>query len=283
MTFNLNQNQFTEAPVLGQIDLGGFGSNVISARVDNAQATPLVAGQPVKLATTGGGIPSVVALTANTDAAFGYVVYNVKDINYPANSRLEIAIEGSVEFLNSGGAITRGAAIENVYTTPGNVITSGGVNPASGIALDGATGANQLTRIYIKTPSIAAAAGGAAFVKTATVTATLAQINAGLVLIAGAGSQKITVLNVVNRVTGTFATGTSVELESTNASPVAVLTYLEAAIGGSTVLYPSSANVTSGAGMGAQLGAGDGLQVVNNGTAQTGGTSMTFTITYTQA
>ena len=282
MTLNQTMNQFNELPVLGQVDLGGFSSNVISARVDNAQATPLVAGQPVKLATTAGGVPSVVALSANSDATFGYVVYNVKDINYPANSKLEIAIEGTVEWLNSGGSITRGGAVENVYTTPGNVIASGGTNPAIGIAIDGATAANQLTRVYIKVPTLSNAFN-TPLVKTATVVATLAQINAGLVLIAGAGAQKITVLDVVARVLGTFATGTSVELESTNGTPVAVLTYAEAAIAGTAVVYPSSANVTSGAGMGIALGAGDGLQVVNNGSAQTGGTSITFIITYTQA
>ena len=282
MTLNQTLNQFNELPVLGQIDLGGFSSNVISARVDNAQATALVAGQPVKLASTAGGVPSVVALSANSDATFGYVVYNVKDINYPANSKLEIAIEGTVEWLNSGGSITRGGAVENVYTTPGNVIASGGTNPAIGIAIDGATAANQLTRVYIKVPTLSNAFN-TPLVKTATVVATLAQINAGLVLIAGAGAQKITVLDVVARVLGTFATGTSVELESTNGTPVAVLTYAEAAIAGTAVVYPSSANVTSGAGMGIALGAGDGLQVVNNGSAQTGGTSITFIITYTQA
>ena len=275
-------NQFNELPIQGQVDLAGFGSNVISGRVDNAQATALVPGQPVKLASTAGGVPSFVALSANTDAAFGYVTYNLKDISYPANARLEVAIEGSVMYLTSGGAITRGGTIENVYSTAGQVIASGGVNPASGICLDGATGTGQLTRVYIKTPSLSSGAGQP-LTKTVTVVATLAQINAGLTLIAGAGAQAITILNYVARVAGAFATGTSVILESTNGTPVVVSTIAEAALTNGAILLPSSANTTLGAGFAAALGAGDGLKIVNNGSAQTGGTSITFTFTYTQA
>lgn len=278
----LNQNQFSQTPILGQVDLAGFGSNLISARIDNAVGTAILPGQPVKLATTNGGPPAVVALSANTDATFGFAVYNLKDQSYPANARLEIAIEGSVMYMNSGGAITRGAAVEVVYTTPGNIITAGGVNPGIGFALDGATGANQLVRVYIKVPSLSQAFT-TALVKTARVTATLAEINAGKVLIPGAGAQIINVLDYTARVAGNFATGTAVILESTNGTPVLVSTIAEAGLTTGAVLTPASTNTTLGAGFAAPLGAGDGLQVVNSGSAQTGGTSITFTITYTQA
>ena len=250
MTFNLTQNQFSELPVQGQVDLAGFGSNVVSGRADNAVATPLVAGQPVKLSTTSGGTPAVIPLTANTDATFGFVTFNIKDIQYAANARLELALNDSVVYLTSGGAITRGGAVENVYTTPGQVIAAGGTNPAVGIALDTATATGQLIRVYLKVPAVSAAFGGP-IVKTATVVATLAQINAGLVLIAGAGAQKITVLNYAARVLGNFATGTSVELESTNATPVPVTTIAEAGLTTGAVLLPASANTTLGAGFAA--------------------------------
>lgn len=279
----LQQNQFSQTPVVGQIDLDGGPENVISCLVDHAQSTALVPGQFVKMATTAGGPPHVIAISADTDQSFGIACYNLKDASYPPDSKVEVALFGTVIWMNSGGSITRGASVEAVAATPGNVVTSGGVNPVIGFALDGATGANQLMRVYVQAPFAAVNSALTNRVQTAVVTATLAEINAGKVLIPGSTGQAITVSSVIARVTGTFATGTSVELESTNGTPVPVLTYAETAIAGTTVLVNNAANVTVGAGFGVALGTGDGLQVVNNGSAQTGGTSIEFTITYTQA
>ena len=279
----LQQNQFAQTPILGQLDLDGGPENVISCLVDNAQATPLVPGQFVKLATTLGGPPHVIGVAADTDQSFGVACYNLKDANYPADSRVEIALFGTIIFLNSGEAITRGNSVEMVAATPGNVLVSDGVNPVVGFALDGATGSGQLIRVYIQAPFAAVDSALTNRSQITTVVATLAQINAGLVLIPGVAGQKITVSNYVARVAGNFATGTSVELESTNGTPVAVTTLAEAGLTTGAILLPSSANTTLGAGFGIGLGSGDGLQVVNNGTAQTAGTSITFTITFTQA
>ena len=276
-----NINQFSQTPLLGQLDLE-FAGSVIAAQVDAAQATALVAGQPVKLATTRGGLPKVISLAANTDQAFGFVAYNLKDQSFAAQANLEVAMFGTVMWMNSGGAITRGASVEVVQSTPGNVIASGGTNPVVGFALDGAAASNALIRVFIQAPFSAVNANLNGSTRTTVVTATLAQINAGLVLIAGVSGQKITVSNYIARVAGAFATGTSVELESTNGTPVAVTTLAEAGLTSGAVLLPSSSNTTLGAGFGVPMGSGDGLQVVNNGSAQTGGTSIEFTITYTQ-
>ena len=118
---------------------------------------------------------------------------------------------------------------------------------------------------------------------TATVTATLAQINAGLTLISGVTGQYITVTGFSAVVSGNFASGTAVILQSTNATPLVVATLAEAGLTNGTTLTAGGSNVTNGAGLGFALGSGDGLQVVNSGSAQTGGTSITFTITYKQA
>ena len=111
----------------------------------------------------------------------------------------------------------------------------------------------------------------------------MAEINAGKVLIPGIAGQKITITDYVARVTGGFATGTSIKLQSTNAVPVDAVTIAEAGLTNGAVLLPASANTTLGAGYAQQLGAGDGLKVANVGAAQTGGTSIDFTISFTQA
>lgn len=271
-------NQFDMAPVTGQGTMIAPGET-LTCSVDPSQSTPLVAGQAVKLSTTANGVPQVIALAANTDKSFGFVLRNLKDQSFSADNPLEIAITDSIMWMTAGAAITRGGSVEVAFAT-NTVIASAGVNPIVGIALDTATTNGDLIRVLIKTPSIVSQT---AAVQEVEVTATLAQINAGLVLIPGQTGQKITVLNYTAIVTGNFATGTSVELESTNVSPVAVTTIAEAGLTNNAVLGPTSANTTLGAGFATAMGSGDGLQVVNNGSAQTGGTNIKFTITYKQA
>lgn len=271
-------NQFTQTPIEGQVDLN-FPGNTTTCQADAAVVTALAQGQAVKLATTAGGVPKVIALAANTDYAFGFVAYNVKDVSYAAFSYLEVAVDNAVIWLTAGGAITRGANVEYDVATK-RVIASAGVNPTVGFAYDTAANAGDLIRVWVKTQR-----SGAVFssVQTAIVTATLAEINAGKTLIAGQTGKKITVTNITERVSGNFATGTAVLVQSSNGTPVVVQTLAEAGLTNGAVLNPTSANVTNGAGFAAQLGTSDGLVVANSGSAQTGGTSITFTITYQQA
>jgi len=252
-----NINQFAQTTVQGQIDLDH--GNVITGQVDSSQATALIAGQAVKITTTAGGLPKFVALAANTDQTFGFVIRNVKDQDYPALSNFELAMNDSIMWMAATGAITRGASVEVAYAT-NQIAPSAGINPVVGIALDTAVNANDLIRVYIKVPTVVANPDNAGL-QTITVLATLAQINAGAVIIPAIAGKKITVTNYTARVAGNFATGTSVELES-SATTVAV--------------------TTLGTGYAAALPAGEGLNVANNGTAQTGGTSITFTVTYQQ-
>ncbi len=286
-----NINQFAVTPVQGMTDLMWGGEGVITAQVKSDEAVALVAGQAVKLADVAGGPPVITALAANTDAPFGFVAYNLKDRTYPASSKVELALGGSVIYMTAGAAIARGAKVEVVNATF-KVITNAGVNPVSGFALDKASADGDLIRVMIITPySSAQVIADIAGLQTALdakpntiqISATLAEINAGKVLIAGSGTKKITVTNYIARVTGNFAAGTSVELESTAGSPVAVTTIAEAGLTDAAILMPGSANTTLGVGFGAQLGAGDGLKVVNNGSAQTTATKIDFTITFLQA
>ncbi len=149
----LNQNQFAQTPIQGMVDLQGFGSNVISVAVSDNQVLPLVAGQPVKIENSAGGVPKVVALTANTDIPAGFIGYNLKDINYPADARAEMAMSGSVMYMTAGAAIARWANVEIDYVN-NRVITSAGVNPVAGFAFDKAAALGDLIRVYIVNPQL---------------------------------------------------------------------------------------------------------------------------------
>ncbi len=285
----LNPNQFNMTPVQGEMDLQFHGS-VFSMAVDATQASALVAGQAVKLYDRAVPLPTVVALAANTDATFGFVVRNLKDATFPALSRVEIATNYSVMYMTAGAAIARGAKVEVVYTT-NKVITNAGTNPVAGLALDKATADGDLIRIMVLNPAvlgqtISDIAGLAAAledrVQVATVTATLAEINAGKTLIAGVSGKAITVTNITQRVTGNFTTTTSVDVQSSNVSPVKVAVAAQAQLTNGAVLVNNDTGVTLDAGWAVPLGTGDGLVVTKVGSNAAGGTSIKYTINYIQ-
>lgn len=272
-----NVNQFAQAPVLGQMDLQ-FQGSVVTAMVSKNQATALVAGQPVKVEDALGGIPAVLALAAASDAVSGFLARNLKDQNFPTLSRAEMAMDGSVMYMVASAAIARFGAVEIDFATAGNVKPSGGINPVVGLAFDKAVNVGDLIRVLIRVPSTATGANG----RVANVTATLAQINAGLVVIPGALGKKITITSVVQRVIGAFASGTSVNLQSDATSVIVEATAEAGLTNGAVLTTAPTANVTLGAGFATPLPAGEGAKIVNIGAAQTVGTSIQFTISYTQ-
>lgn len=278
MTNAINSNQFAQAATQGMQDLNMGVSNVISGVVDQTQSGNIIAGQAVKLVATSAGIPKVVAVTGNNDPVLGFALYNVKNSIYSkatSNGALEIALAGTVMYMTSNAAISAQQAVQlsNSDITVGPL---SGTGQRVGYAIDAATASGQLIRVQIDTPA-AAGAG----TKEVTVTATLAQINAGLVAIPGIAGKQITVLSFIERVVGAFTTNTSVNLQSDTTSVIVEAT-AQAQLTNGAVLLPASSGVTLGAGFGAALPAGEGLKIANIGTAAAGGTSITFTITYNQ-
>jgi hypothetical protein len=281
-----NINQFGISSVQGQIDLLGTPSNVITCQVDSSQATALAQGAPVKLSTTAGGVPKVVGLAANTDVTFGFIARNVKDQTYAANSYCEVALINTVMQMTSGAAITRGAKLEVVYTT-NKVITNAGTNPVVGFALDTATGADQLIRVYIITQSYQSAQTIAdiagleddldARIEGINNTVLLAEVNAGKVLVAVPTGKKAIVTNFVARCNGAFAVGTSIDL-LVGATNVASIAQAQATNG--AILIPGSAGVTLGAGFGIAGASGDDITVGKTGSSFTTATDIKYTVSY---
>lgn len=268
-----NINSFKLTPEAGDLDLQ-FPGGVISGRVKSDESVALVATQAVKIANTSGGAPEFTAVAGNGETAFGFVVRNLKDQSDAAGDRLEVASLGAVMWMTAGGAIGRGFPVEYVVSSK-KVIASAGVNPVVGFALDKAAADGDIIRVMIQ-PSLASDVGD---LRTAKVTATLAEINAGKTLISAPGAgYKIRVVDFINRISGTFTTTTSVDLQDGAATKVAVSAV--AGLTNGTVQVPGSANVTLGAGFGADLTDNSPLNVANVGTAAAGGTSITYTITY---
>lgn len=153
-----NPNQFVQAPVLGQVDLY-LNYNTIACQVDASQgATPLVAGQAVKVVASEGGIPKIIACSANADNVFGFINYNVKNRNFGIGFVVEVSQKGNVLYLQSTGPIARGAQVTLDLFSIGGVgqlVGSSGANIV-GFALDNANG-GELVRIELIVPSFASA------------------------------------------------------------------------------------------------------------------------------
>lgn len=150
----LNPNQFQQSPYLGSIDLR-FPYNSVSVQIDVSQTGSLSAGTAVKMVNSAGGVPKVVACSADTDSVLGFINFDIKTISYVAGSRAEISMAGNAMYLYSTGAIARGTQVTLDLTTIGGVAQATGSsnNTIVGWAFDQFSGAGSLARVFLITPS----------------------------------------------------------------------------------------------------------------------------------
>ncbi len=118
-------------------------------------------------------------------------------------------------------------------------------------------------------------------VYSAVVSATLAEINAGKILIPAIPNHYIVVVDFLAVVTGTFTTATSVDLVSDS---VNIASFPIAGVTNNAKLIPESAGTTLGAGyepLTMQTAAlGDPVSVTKTGSNAAGGTSILFRLKY---
>lgn len=151
-----SQNAFSQASQLGMLDQY-FDYNTVPVMVDVSQATPLFAGCAVKIVDSAGGIPKVVACSANSDEVFGFVNYDQKSISFAAGQTCEISQAGNVLYLYATGAIARGVQVSLDLTTNGGVRAASGHtgDDIVGWAFDKAVAAGALFRVRVSVPSFA--------------------------------------------------------------------------------------------------------------------------------
>lgn len=159
-----NQNQFAMSPIVGMVDMQVGPTNVISAQVDVSVASAsapnnvIYGGQAVKVvANTAGGILKVAPCTASNDQAIGFVVYNVKDIQYVAGQNLEVALFGSVVWCFATGAITQFARCCLDVTYVGGVQATGNSATVMGWAFDGVAAAGPIRVMLLPNSTFATA------------------------------------------------------------------------------------------------------------------------------
>ena len=156
MSLSPTLNQFRISPVKGTLTQEP-NFNIINCQVASDEATALVPGQAVVLDDEDSSQIIVTAATGESDELFGFVVYDVRDTEKPAKGQVRIAIVGSVMYMESQTAITRGQYLK--YIPTGQLVADQGGDTTTrlGHALDASPDTTpKLIRVYIQTPKSAA-------------------------------------------------------------------------------------------------------------------------------
>lgn len=154
----LSQNAFVQGPVVGLVDMP-YDYSTFSAMIDVTAGTAVYSpGTAMKIvANTSGGVPKVIACSANSDEVFGLINYNLKNVTYGISDRVELSMSGNVMWLYATAAITQGAQVCLDVSSPGAVQPTGNSSKVVGFALDGAAASGALIRVVLRNPSFATA------------------------------------------------------------------------------------------------------------------------------
>ncbi len=151
MSLVQNQNQFAQTALLGQVTMTPSPAIIPVKIYIGSVATKLQAGQAVKLVDQAGPEIQVDEVDNDSTLPFGVIVYNPRKNTYSAGDTVEIALEGSVIYLETSAAIARGAKVQIDPTGPTvSTLVDYPNNCQLGICLDKPTGSGQLARILVK-------------------------------------------------------------------------------------------------------------------------------------
>lgn len=147
----------------GQLDLD-VNLNNFAGLVDSTQTTALMPGDPVSIVGTSAGLPHYIK-AAEGSLVFGYVKWSAKQSSFKAGDMVEIASGGDVMYMEAGGALNAGIAINFKIDSGTGAITleAPGTSAGStiGYTMEQATAAGDLVRVYIVAPVVYAASANA--------------------------------------------------------------------------------------------------------------------------
>lgn len=158
-----NMNQFNQTPVVGELDLQTNPNPATftclfkdKSETDDTTLVPGEGAMLIDLDTSDilGVNPIVDERPLVSSPIFGVKVFSTKKNAAVDGDIVQIAGEGAVIFMNSGAAILRGATVQLVLATPGNVITHASGSHL-GVALDKASAINKIVRVLVKTLTVA--------------------------------------------------------------------------------------------------------------------------------
>jgi hypothetical protein len=153
----LNQNQFTQTPVIGQVARQP-GIDTETCQINpNTTAAVIAVGCSVKLiANTGSQIIVDVCSSPSDGPVYGVISYNLRGNTYSAGSQVEVAGIGNIIQLKTSAAVNRGqrVAVTNPSTSTNDATVAADTTAGDytiGTALTQASGANQLISVKVTT------------------------------------------------------------------------------------------------------------------------------------
>jgi len=152
-----NLNQFKQTPVVGKLADDTTGRVfTLTCRFKDAQTTGnnLEPGTPVKLVDLGASdfsSPPIVDFMAddNDGGALGVALWDTKKNPKEDSDLVQVALEGSIVYLEASAAISRGASVAAVLAAPGEIVTAT-TQDILGVALDKAAADGDVIRVRIK-------------------------------------------------------------------------------------------------------------------------------------
>jgi len=148
MTTYQNMNQFSQQPIKGAVSAVP-NPTVIPCQIDPNSEDTFYPGTGVRL-VAGTGKTVLVVKAAATEEKFGFVVWNPKKSSFTAGDAVEVAMPGSVMYMEAAAAFNRGQSLEQVVTGDKVQAVSAAANDRIGLALDTAAAAGDLVRVYLR-------------------------------------------------------------------------------------------------------------------------------------
>jgi len=112
---------------------------------------------------------------------------------------------------------------------------------------------------------------------------TVAEVNAGYQIIPGSAGKAVIIHDASLRaVGGNVGAVTTIDVQSTHATPVVACTFAQAQLTENTLLRVPVTGTAMGAGWNAELGSGAGVQLTKNGSNVTTATHLEYSVTYSK-
>jgi len=154
---SLNQNQFVQTPVIGQVARQP-GIDTETCQINpNTTAAVIAVGCSVKLiANSGSQIIVDVCSSPSDGPVYGVISYNLRGNYYSAGSQVEVAGIGNIIQLKTSAAVNRGqrVSVTNPSTSTNDATVAADTTAGDytiGTALTQASGANQLISVKVTT------------------------------------------------------------------------------------------------------------------------------------
>ncbi len=144
-------SQFKQIALVGQQDWT-VNNNIVPVRIDPnyGGSLPLVAGQAFRILDATGEVPVVTPVADATVTPYGVAVHTMKRDTFAIGDYIDLALVGSVVYMQTSAAIARGAKVQIDPTGPTvSTLVSLPTNASLGICIDKPAASGALARIQL--------------------------------------------------------------------------------------------------------------------------------------